>query len=114
MHRLTKASLDALASPSLSMEKGAYRMRAPRTRRLTSLARPAPNVNPAYRGMTLCTALLIVCLATAALSSFGTAYYLWTTRWDTRAVPHVLSEADQGIQAIRLEHDSNGDLTVNV
>jgi hypothetical protein len=89
-------------------------MRAPRTRRLTSLARPAPNVNPAYRGMTLCTALLIVCLATAALSSFGTAYYLWTTRWDTRAVPHVLSEADQGIQAIRLEHDSNGDLTVNV
>src|SRR5438876_8596821 len=102
-YRLSATSRDAMASPSLSMEKGAYRMRAHRSR--TNTLRPATRIaRSSQGGFTACTALLIVFLATAALSSFATAYYLFTTRWDTRAVPFVLpSEADQETKAVHID-----------
>ena len=91
----TSATRDAIASPSLSMEKGAYRMRAPRRRadtlRPAVIRRPQTVISNQDGRITAWTALVIVFLVTAALSSFGTAYYLFTTRWDTRAVPFVLT-----------------------
>jgi len=112
-YRITQASLDALASPSLSMEKGTYRLRAPKGRpdARRAVSRPQ-NSNPA--GMTACTVLLVVFLAMAALSSFGTAYYLLKTRWDTRVVPLALaSKTNQEIQANRFESNFKLNVTLN-
>ena len=82
----------AQASPSLSLEKGSYRLRAPPTRPrsksrilpsasdpsvATSAARGDPFVPASYEKR---MALLVALLACAMLASFGTAYYLWSTR----------------------------------
>ncbi|KAJ8473847.1 hypothetical protein ONZ51_g7613 [Trametes cubensis] len=91
----------AQASPSLSLEKGSYRLRAPPARlspspsssrpsssRLTSTHSPSPDgtareptpqarfVPASYEKR---MALLVALLGCAMLLSFGTAYWLWTT-----------------------------------
>jgi len=70
------------ASPSVTLEKGAYRMRAPSNR---------PSVAPPRLGARLSTsnsrsatngtwmALLVMLLALASLASFGAAWYLFKT-----------------------------------
>ena len=85
----------AQASPSISLEKGSYRMRAPPTR---APARPSrlrtsksqaradgarePKSQSAFipASYEKRMALLVVLLACATMASFGVAYYLWTTR----------------------------------
>ena len=88
----------AQASPSVSLEKGSYRMRAPPTRprppttsRLqTRKNAPREHDSPPARGLSVTEfvpasyekrmALLVACLVCATVGSFWTAYYLWTTR----------------------------------
>ena len=87
----------AQASPSISLEKGSYRMRAPPTRtparpsRLRtskSQARADGAREPMAKSQSAFIpasyekrmALLVVLLACATMASFGVAYYLWTTR----------------------------------
>ena len=88
----------AQASPSVSLEKGSYRMRAPPSRsrpaRLhTAKFRSQSQSSPDQSIKSLGTvaefvpasyekrmALLVALLTCAMLASFGTAWYLWTTR----------------------------------
>ncbi|KAI0693613.1 hypothetical protein C8T65DRAFT_744652 [Cerioporus squamosus] len=94
----------AQASPSISLEKGSYRMRAPPSRSPSRPSRPARlnsakshSQNPDGDDDTASRsalgavsefvpasyekrmALLVMLLTCAMLASFGTAWYLWTT-----------------------------------
>ena len=72
-------------SPSVTLEKGAYRIRAPhRPMSPTSTRSRKLAPDPSTRDRLL--AVLIVLLATATLASFATAYYLLTTRWRTASL----------------------------
>ena len=74
------------ASPSVSIEKGTYRMRAP-TKRAPS--RFGHGVQPSRDGIPPAMryekqmAILVMLLVCATVACFATAYYLFTTRWDT-------------------------------
>ena len=83
----------AQASPSLSLEQGSYRLRAPPSRiRSPSRLRTSKSQNQADASSVVSKdvfvpasyekrmALLVALLACAMVASFGTAYYLWTTR----------------------------------
>ncbi|EPS94669.1 hypothetical protein FOMPIDRAFT_1079469, partial [Fomitopsis schrenkii] len=73
-------------SPSVSLEKGAYRLRAPRMRTLSKsriqplhLSLRGPDTpRAAYQKQ---MAVLVIFLISATVSCFGAAYYLFTTRW---------------------------------
>ncbi|TBU21692.1 hypothetical protein BD311DRAFT_771748 [Dichomitus squalens] len=76
----------AQASPSISLEKGSYRLRAPPTRTgssHTQVARSKANSGPVHELVPASyekrMALLATLLAFAMIGSFGAAYYLWTT-----------------------------------
>ncbi|KIL68873.1 hypothetical protein M378DRAFT_158014 [Amanita muscaria Koide BX008] len=97
--RVTSAAHHANASPSVTLEKGDYRLRAPRT------SRPSPPT-PANRATRLRSAsrsqsharinltLLILLLVVACLFCFGAAYHIYSTRWDTRYLVHPVSLTD--------------------
>ena len=83
----------AQASPSLSLEKGSYRLRAPpsrsRSRSSSRLRAGSPKSPPASAAAAppfvpasyeKRMALLVAVLACAMVASFGTAYYLYSTR----------------------------------
>lgn len=72
-------------SPSVTLEKGAYRMRKPSIRQATrpSARRPAHRPCPTYM------LVLLLLLTSGTLSCFGAAYYLFTTRWGSRIVNPV-------------------------
>ena len=84
------------------MEKGAYKMRPPR-RRSSTTKPPSPYYT--NTGLTPWMALVVALLAMASITSFGAAYYLFTTRWETRVL--TAHEADQEIQVVPFEPDSN-------
>ena len=73
------------------------------------------SVNPAHRGrharnperLRTDLAILVVLLASACLSCFGAAYYLFTTRWDTRALNLIREQANQEIQVVPFKLDSD-------
>lgn len=99
--RVNKVSQHANASPSVSLERGAYRMRAPNIR-------PVPlNLNgnivrarssPEHK-MNRNLAFLLILLALACISSFGTAYYLFATRWALQVISVPSTIADSNTQA---------------
>ncbi|KAK7045716.1 hypothetical protein VNI00_007549 [Paramarasmius palmivorus] len=105
-HKITGRAREASASPSVSLEKGRYRMRAPSNRpatinetahtRARSTSRPTSTRNSFY----LVTLLLL--LVAGCLVSFGFAYYLFTTRWGNW---HLSSQnpADEIYQVIEVE-----------
>ena len=76
------------ASPSVSLEKGAYRLRAskrnaskPTPLRARADSRASPRDSPLARHEKQ-LAVLVVLLICAMVACFGTAYYLFTTRWE--------------------------------
>jgi hypothetical protein len=71
-------------SPAVSLEKGSHRIRKP-SRAIAPLGLKRPTSNP----FTTYMLLLLLLLASATLTCFGAAYYLFTTRWDTRVSNHV-------------------------
>ncbi|KAF8813710.1 hypothetical protein BYT27DRAFT_7130677, partial [Phlegmacium glaucopus] len=99
--RVSKVSQHANASPSVSLERGAYRMRAP-------TIRPVPlNLNgktvrarssPEHR-MNRNLAFFLILLTLACISSFGTAYYLFATRWELPVISVPSTIANSNSQA---------------
>jgi hypothetical protein len=89
-HSASKSSQYAsAASPGVNLERGAYRMRAPSIRPLASLhlqerTRPALEPRPAQQRANGRVTFLLLLLVAACMTSFGMAYYLFTTRWDIR------------------------------
>jgi hypothetical protein len=86
-------------SPSVTIEKGAYRLHAPLLSRPSSklhgkevASRTAANsLRSQYENR---LALLLVALALAAGFCFGSAYYLFKTRWESPAIPPFRSISD--------------------
>ncbi|KAI0783271.1 hypothetical protein C8Q75DRAFT_472843 [Abortiporus biennis] len=87
IYAVTDKARQAYASPSISMEKGTYRMRAP-SKRTTSSTNSAANSNPRHvRNLSAPTstrvekqmAFLVVLLICGTVVSFGIAYYLFST-----------------------------------
>ncbi|CCM05510.1 uncharacterized protein FIBRA_07733 [Fibroporia radiculosa] len=102
----------AQSSPSISVEKGAYRMRAPPVRSPSKLRRGARYRDPAPSSYEKQMAILVVFLISATISCFCAAYYLFTTRWDSRALPFVHGNASDnssvslsGPQAVQFDFD---------
>ncbi|GBE81619.1 hypothetical protein SCP_0313480 [Sparassis crispa] len=89
------ARLAAQASPSVSVEKGTYRMCMP-SRRTPSKLRRRPRDTPATT-IEKQMALLVVFLVCATITCFGTAYYLFTTRWDTWALRSSLVDGSDAV-----------------
>ncbi|KAJ7690655.1 hypothetical protein B0H17DRAFT_1064314 [Mycena rosella] len=99
-------SVKGCDSPSVTMEKGRYRMRAPSTVPLADsshLLKQPTLKHPRTRsrgGISSLMAALVVLLALACLASFGFAYYLFTMRWGA-TIPHTIPDpADPNIQVI--------------
>jgi hypothetical protein len=102
--RVSEAARQAVQSPSVALEKGAYRMRAPPRRdpsiRRLSNARPMDRSNAWM-------ALLVVVLASATVTSFAAAYYLFTTRWDMKAIKHIrYPQANEKIQVLNIKNEA--------
>lgn len=77
-------------SPSVTLEKGAYRMRAPHSTRPGSslsqslmTAKQSPSHSPNRK-----LAILVAVLAFASVTCFFFAYHLFTTRFAPHAQPH--------------------------
>ena len=100
--RPTSASL-ATNSPSISLEKGTYRMRAPHA---TSLQQPFPSKIFAQQqrkhSRTPNMTILVFLLTFSCVSCFGMAYYLFVTRWETR-VPFQQSYAHQQAEVVAMD-----------
>ncbi|PSS38139.1 hypothetical protein PHLCEN_2v46 [Hermanssonia centrifuga] len=97
-YNATAHARQSQASPSVSLEKGAYRLRAPPSKRPSSHLRhrtrdsraSRDGIPPALRyGKQM--AVLVMFLICATVACFATAYYLFTTRWDTASPPHSRS-----------------------
>ena len=101
MFKVTSASERANASPTVSLEKGHYRMRAPPRRPPTLIFQeevgPAPRRQ--HQDVSRNITLLLLLLAAATLSCFGAAYYLFATRWALRIVTSDSSETNASYQA---------------
>ncbi|PFH52059.1 hypothetical protein AMATHDRAFT_74548 [Amanita thiersii Skay4041] len=99
--RVTAAAYHANASPSVSLERGAYRLRAPQTR---SHLEPEPTHPPPRNRrppqgtylmrISLSVLVLIVLLTFACLSCFALAYHLYSTRWGARSVDQLYRSTD--------------------
>uniref|UniRef100_A0A0W0FWE9 O-fucosyltransferase family protein n=1 Tax=Moniliophthora roreri TaxID=221103 RepID=A0A0W0FWE9_MONRR len=113
-HKITARAREASASPSVSLEKGRYRMRAPSNRPATinetihtrprSMSRPSSTQNSFY------VVTLLLLLASACLACFGFAYYLFTTRWASRlsVYPQILADNVSqviDVEALQLDHE---------
>lgn len=97
--RISAAKNDANASPSIAMERGAFRTKAPLQRLpMKDLMGTSLSKAPRRPKDSLVTnphlAMLVVLLAFSCLSCFGTAYYLFVTRWEA-SVSTPLDVADQ-------------------
>ncbi|KAH7884984.1 hypothetical protein F5I97DRAFT_1309900 [Phlebopus sp. FC_14] len=89
----------AFQSPSVSDEKGAYRMRAPRSTRPGSNLRHHTNERqPELLSQNRKLAVLIALLTVATFMSFGMAFYLFTTRWTSPSFPLPVPAADDTIK----------------
>jgi len=93
------------ASPTVSLERGDYRMRAPPRRpppllifQEQAVARPPPRIQR-HHDVSRNITLLLILLGAATLSCFGAAYYLFTTRWAHRTVSPLSNETNAGYQA---------------
>lgn len=78
--RVAFSSAKSVSSPSVNLEKGAYRMRAS-SRAIEPLRLERRTRNAAVNANSHLL-FLVFLLALACLACFGSAYYLFTTRWD--------------------------------
>ncbi|KAF4598491.1 hypothetical protein EYR38_006893 [Pleurotus pulmonarius] len=98
-----------VGSPSVNLEKGRYRMRGPMPNTPTRSAssthgntsepgqpvRKKRSQSSQNMAMSTCMATIVVLLVAACLTSFGFAYYLFTTRWDQAALSGAYSSANR-------------------
>ncbi|KAF9225132.1 hypothetical protein BS17DRAFT_778193 [Gyrodon lividus] len=91
----------AFQSPSVSDEKGAYRMRAPRSTRPGSNLRHHTNTRqPEPLSHNRQLVVLVAVLTFAMFVCFGTAYYLFTTRWNSKVLSLHVPAADDITQVV--------------
>ncbi|KAL0579755.1 hypothetical protein V5O48_002249 [Marasmius crinis-equi] len=98
----------ASASPSVSLEKGKYRMRAPTSRSPLPPPKLSPNngrthTRPSTGQNNAYVTVLLLLLASGCVVSFGLAYYLFTTRWANSNQPSRLKFADDETQVVQVE-----------
>ncbi|KAJ3502761.1 hypothetical protein NLJ89_g8739 [Agrocybe chaxingu] len=76
-------------------------MRAPVSRPLPALFQtgPTPAIRVVQHQANRNLALLLLLLTFACITSFASAYYLFTTRWEARTIPHPWLPADTISQA---------------
>ncbi|KAI0698096.1 hypothetical protein BC835DRAFT_688622 [Cytidiella melzeri] len=110
---LSEHARQSQASPSVGLEKGAYRLRTRHTAKPTPL-RPRADSRATRETPTLRyekqMAVLVVFLICATVTCFGTAYYLFTTRWDSAVRPRSQarsSDATLGLQVVDFNLESN-------
>jgi hypothetical protein len=90
------------------MEKGAYRLRAPRkiiAPTESDIRRPLH-----ANGFTNLMIILLVLLASGAISCFGAAYYLFTSRWASAAFPRPVrygTNEESPVLVFELHHNSD-------
>ncbi|KAF7428543.1 hypothetical protein PC9H_007767 [Pleurotus ostreatus] len=95
-----------VGSPSVNLEKGRYRMRGPMpstpTRSGSSSTgdagqpiRRKRSQSTQNMAMSTCMATIVVLLVAACLTSFGFAYYLFTTRWDQATLSDAYTPANR-------------------
>lgn len=89
-------------SPSIALERGNYRLRAPSNTKPSAPPRLRPSKKQAQKNSKMAT--FIVFLVLACFCCFFLAYYLWTTRWDIRAVPRHQANAHLKVIAIDSNH----------
>ena len=113
--RVTSSSKRANSSPTVYLERGDYRMRAP-------IRRPPPEffrdqVRPAPRrdghDLTKGVTLLLLLLALAAFTCFGIAYYLFATRWAHQLVSKNPNEANE-VSQVNDSHSLESDLGISL
>ena len=94
------------SSPSVSIEKGTYRIHAPK--RSPSKLGYIQNRHSRLTMHEKRVAVLIVFLVLATVLCFGFAYYLFTTRWESYSVRSQgpASDSPQPLQVVEFEHDS--------
>lgn len=94
-------SYPVTASPTVSLERGDYRMRAPPRRPPPLLFKE--QVRPPPRGqhhdVSRRITLLLLFLVVAALSCFGAAYYLFAARWEQRTASFHSTETNPSHKA---------------
>ncbi|KAJ3550192.1 hypothetical protein NM688_g5100 [Phlebia brevispora] len=91
---VTPHARQSQASPSVSLEKGAYRLRAPPKRPRQHMRhdiRPSKDGIKAALRYEKQMAVLVISLVCATVTCFAAAYYLFTTRWDNHARLHTTS-----------------------
>ncbi|KAL0956208.1 hypothetical protein HGRIS_002365 [Hohenbuehelia grisea] len=102
---------EQMGSPSISLEKGSYRMRRP-TGATYEPHNPSriPKRRPTPTMSSTLTTFLPFILAFACLTCFGFAYYLYSTRWAapttsprTTHTDHDALITDESLQAIRFD-----------
>ena len=116
--RVSAAAQNANASPSVSLERGNYRLRAPRTSRAS--AQPPPSHGTRIRSagrqdharLNINLTLLILLLMIACLFCFAAACHLYSTRWDSRSMdqPAFLTNRSQ---VHGMSHDEHQVLDLN-
>ncbi|TDL29021.1 hypothetical protein BD410DRAFT_695414, partial [Rickenella mellea] len=82
------------SSPSLTLEKGAYRMHAPAPRRSPSKLRRGHVPRDVWTAPEKQMALIVLLLVLATLTCFGAAYYLLVTRWEHKVLQAEVSASD--------------------
>jgi len=107
--KLAQSSYATNLSPSITVERGAYRMRAPYAKPVgktlfSSAATPNRQTERPTPLLMSNLAMLVLILAFASISCFGMAYYLFVTRWDARA-SSVRPSANQHLQVVPVDSD---------
>jgi hypothetical protein len=104
--KITPNATAAGSSPSVYLEKGRYRLRKSSTRSSGPTRIQAPYQRTST-STSRCLILLLVLLVVASMSSFGLAYYLFTTRWGMPFFREVQTPADGLTQVIEYTHPPN-------
>lgn len=109
--RVAASARNASASPPVTLERGAYRLRAPRASQhiLRPLAPTDLDIQCRKPGRThirMHIVLLVFLLVLACLFCFGAAWHLYSTRWGARYVDLVPRFADQPqVRVLPFGHD---------
>ncbi|KAK2467847.1 hypothetical protein APHAL10511_000142 [Amanita phalloides] len=107
--KVTAAAHNANVSPSVTLEKGSYRLRVPRTSQhaLRTPANPDSRCrSPGHSLIRRNRALLVFLLMLACFFCFAAAWYLYSTRWDSRCVDRAPDFTDQPeVREVRFGRD---------
>lgn len=97
--KVTASAAAAGSSPSVYLEKGRYRLRKLSLKTTTGPTRLSTSSRP-NAGISRWLIVLLLLLAVACITSFGLAYYLFTTRWAGAILNDPQESANEVIEVI--------------